>query len=201
MTPGQARAVRQLEDVAAIPGDVLKLLAVTHVGEGFQRWLRVEIEVPCWHYPRTPDGIAFNPRERLLIYVPPGFPFDKPCVVAPHERWAGCPHVMRDQTLCLYQAPASEWDPSDGMFGFLDRLDQWLAAAALGQLDPMDAPLHPPLAYMIAGTTAPSVIVRADAPTVGDAPWLGFAVIEPRGDRRLELTGWIALTLDPVPTN
>jgi predicted acylesterase/phospholipase RssA/proteasome lid subunit RPN8/RPN11 len=200
MISGQTLALRQLEDVAAISGDALKLLAVTHVGEGAAAWLCAEVDVPCGHYPRAPDGIAFEPRERLLIYIPPGFPFDRPHAVAPHQRWAGYPHVMRDQTLCLYQAPANEWDPSDGMFGFLQRLDQWLAAAALGELDPMGAPLHPPLAYTMADSTAPSVIVRADAPEPGTAPWLGFAILERRGNLRLELTDWIALTIDPVPS-
>jgi len=200
MTPGQALALRQLEDVAAVPGEALKLRAVTHVGEHARAWLCAEIDVPCGHYPHASDDIAFEPRERLLIYIPPGFPFEMPYAVAPHRRWAGYPHVMRDQTLCVYQAPATEWDPSDGMFGFLERLDQWLAAAALGELDPIGAPLHPPLAYTMAGSTAPSVIVRADAPETGATPWLGFAVLEAPNDLRRELTGWIALTIDPVPS-
>lgn len=202
MTSGQQAAVRQLEDVAALRGGAFKLLSLIRLGDSPRAWVRAEIDVVCEHYARAPNGVPLEPRERLLLLIPPGFPFAYPYVVAPHRRWAGYPHVMRDQTLCLYQAPASEWDPSDGMFGFLQRLDDWLRLAALDELDPLGAPLHPPLTYMMDGTTAPPIILRADAPAVGDDPWFGFAVLDRMEDaKRLDLTGWIPLTFDGVPTN
>lgn len=200
MTSEHRAAVKQLEDVAALRGGALKLLSVVRLGDGPEAWVQAEIEVACEHYARAPAGIPLEDRERLFILIPPGFPFTTPYVKAPHRRWAGYPHVMRDQMLCLYQAPASEWDPSDGMFGFLERLDEWLRLAALGELDPLGAPLHPPLAQMMAGTTAPSIILRADAPAVGAAPWIGFAVLEGTTER-LDLTGWMAFTLEGIPRN
>lgn len=201
MTSGQRAAIRQLEDVAALRGGAFRLLSVVRGGGAPEPWAQVEIDVACDHYARAPAGIPLEARERLFIFIPPGFPFAIPSVQAPHRRWAGYPHVMRDQTLCLYQAPASEWDPSDGMFGFLARLDDWLRLAALGELDPVGAPLHPPLAYLMEGTTAPSVILRADTPAVGASPWVGYARLEETTGERVDLTEWIRLTIQGVPQN
>ena len=57
-------------------------------------------------------------------------------------------------------APSIEWDPADGMFGLIQRLGEWLRQAALGELDPDDQPLHPPVAYTSA--THGVIVIRAD---------------------------------------
>jgi len=65
-----------------------------------------------------------------------------------------------------------EWNPSDGMAGFVQRLVLWLERAAAGQLDGPGEPLHPPVAYP--SGDAGLVVVHADAPAAeGDMPWLG----------------------------
>jgi len=46
------------------------------------------------------------------------------------------------------------------MFGLIDRLTLWLERAALGELDPDELPLHPPVAY--ASAEAGVIVVRAD---------------------------------------
>lgn len=114
-----------------------------------------------------PDGIEVRPRERFEVVVPPGFPFEAPWVWSVHRRWAGTPHVQWGRHLCLYLAPSVEWNPADGMRGFITRLSEWLERAAAGTLDPDGQPLHPPTVYGKA--EAGRVLV---APDLGDrAPW------------------------------
>src|SRR5947207_2201718 len=115
MTEGQAAALDQVRDIAAA-GPALELLAVREPS-GDRPNLIVEASVPCGHYERRPIGLPLRSRERLLIFIPPGFPFDIPTVETPHTRFAGFPHVQWGRHLCLYQAPASEWSASDGMYG------------------------------------------------------------------------------------
>lgn len=91
--------------------------------------------------------------------------------------------------LCLFLAPQVEWDPSDGMYGLVDRLVEWLRRAAVNDLDPLAAPMHPPYAPLGSAVTA---VVRENAPHVGNAPWFGFAPIEDRTDTRVDLRGWLA---------
>ncbi|WDV56660.1 hypothetical protein PV963_43325 [Streptomyces coeruleorubidus] len=44
----------------------------------------------------------------------------------------------------MYRSPATEWDPADGMYGFITRVWDWFQAAAAGELDTPGEPLHPP---------------------------------------------------------
>jgi hypothetical protein len=74
------------------------------------------------------------------------------------------------------------------MSGFLERLKLWLTRAAVGELDPAGAPLHPPAAY--ASGAAPRLVVRASAPEVADEPWIGLAQLRRLGPHRLDLVGW-----------
>ena len=64
-----------------------------------------------------------------------------------HKRYADFPHVQWGDSICLYQAPEVEWVPGQGMFGFMDRVNEWLRAAAANELDPAGMPLHPPVVY------------------------------------------------------
>jgi hypothetical protein len=144
-TPGQNRAVTELQRIAAaIPGAI--------VLDGFDErdshaWVRLGMD--CRGFPHADGGIRLRQREWFDIRVPPAFPFVHPSVRSRHRRWAGTPHVYWGRYLCLYVAPGVEWDPSDGMYGFVDRLIYWLQRASLNQLDPVGAPMHPPVAYAL----------------------------------------------------
>ncbi len=141
--------------------------------------------------------MPLRPRERLTIGVPGRFPFAIPFVRTPHTRWAGTPHVQWGRQLCLYISPSAEWNPSDGMAGFIERLMLWLERAAAGELDAPGEPLHPPVAYP--SGEAGLVVARADAPRAeGGVPWLGAAVLRRIGDRRADLVGWRGLD-EPWP--
>ena len=182
LTIGQQQALSQIEDLSSRRGGP-EILSQANRGD----WLVIEVSIPTAGIHVT-SGIPLRGRERLFIDIPPNFPFDYPRVKTAHTRWAGQPHVQWTSTLCLYQAPDTEWDPREGIYGFFDRLVLWLESAAAGTLDPDDAPLHPPVAYQSAGT--PLVIPRHDTPVVSVAPWIGFVETDWRHPGRAELGTW-----------
>ncbi len=190
-TPGQSRAVAELQRMAAaVPGAIV--LDGVDERDG-QVWVRLGID--CRGFPHADGGIRLRQREWFDIRVPPGFPFVAPSVWSRHRRWAGTPHVQWGRYLCLYVAPGVEWDPSDGMFGLVDRLIYWLKRASLNQLDPVGAPLHPPVAYAVRGT--PLFVVRADTPPFTGTWWLGFAEITQPTAHRHDIVGWHPITENP----
>ncbi len=97
--------------------------------------------------------------------------------------------------ICLYQAPETEWQPADGMFGFLTRVDVWLRAAAAGELDPIGLPLHPPTAYT---TSTLKVVPRQNTPVPTPPFWAGYAQITKESESLIELGSWIENS-GPVP--
>jgi integrative and conjugative element protein (TIGR02256 family) len=105
-----------------------------------------------------------------------------------HARYAGQPHVQWGSHACLYQAPETEWQPDDGMFGFMRRVFDWLGAAASGELDPAGLPLHPPAVYASASVL---VVPRVDTPDVPWPWWAGYVRISREEDRWIELGEWI----------
>jgi predicted acylesterase/phospholipase RssA/proteasome lid subunit RPN8/RPN11 len=187
LTSGQRQGLRQLQAVAAARPGALEVIRVVEPTDK-ARDLALDVSIDCQGFERREAGLALRGRERLSILVPPGFPFAKPEIAAPHLRWAGTAHVQWGRHICLYQAPTVEWIPADGMYGFFDRIELWLRQASLAQLDPAGAPLHPPVAYSSAG--APLIIPRQDTPPVADEPWLGWVATEAHGESRIDLQGW-----------
>ena len=178
MTAGQELALRQLSEIAElepafIVGDVRE--------DG--PLLLVDISLATGPIARG-EGLKLHARESFRLVIDRGFPYHAPSVWARHRRWAGTPHVHWGSLLCLYAAPAVEWNPSDGMFGFLDRLWQWLESAAAGELDPEAAPLHPPVTYDV-DSDMPQIVMRANAPVAAGGIFAGAAVL----DRPAELRG------------
>ena len=144
-----------------------------------------EISVRFDGLERTEDGLHVRAREAFWVIVPPTFPFDYPLVETPHVRFSGFGHVQWRRQLCLYGSSA-DWSPESGMYGFIKRLDAWIRDAAMNNLDPNDAPLHPPVAY-------PDVnrlfVPRADTPLAVGSPWFGLAELRKR-NHRTEIVGW-----------
>lgn len=185
MTPDQELALRQLRDIA----DVDPAFVVGGVAEDGS-FVIVDVSLPTGAIARGP-GLCLRARESFRILVGTNFPYEPPSVVVRHRRWAGTPHVHWGSLLCLYVAPAVEWNPADGMFGFVDRLWQWLESAAAGELDPQAAPLHPPVTYDV-DRDMPQIIVRANAPVVAGEIFAGAAIFdraaEPKG--RTDVVGF-----------
>lgn len=202
---GQRLAFDQLRDLEEASGGAIQLLRTPDVTDGV--W-RPTLSLDCSGVERAPGGIRIRARERFALTIDAEFPFSIPSVNVTHDRWAGVPHVQWRRHLCLFGAPSIEWDPSDGMNLLIDRLTRWLEAAAKGELDPDDQPLHPPVAYAIDPGV---VVVRADvgalAPPVtgdrrdltqgkqsaGDAR-LAVGVAKARRGDRLDIVEWMTLS-------
>jgi integrative and conjugative element protein (TIGR02256 family) len=151
------------------------------------RSLIVDVSISTRGIEHAPGGIRLHGRERFQLFIPEGFPFKAPDAVSTHRRWAGAPHVQFARHICLYQA-TSEWDPGLGMYGYIRRLHEWLTRGAANELDPIDAPLHPPAVYTSVGNTR--FIASADTPVTAGDTWVGYATLADLGVRRLEITGW-----------
>ena len=193
MTEGQALALEQIREVEALGKGSLEILSSAERNAV----LFLDCSISTHSLPRVPEGLPLRNRERVTISIPAAFPFRPPDVDVCHRRFAGFPHVQWKYHLCLYQAPNTEWDASDGMFGFLTRLHEWLRQAAVNQLDPVGAPLHPPVAYSSGGRM---VIPKLNAPAMGDRPWYGLARLRSVSDRRTEVTGWSEIVEPPPPS-
>ncbi len=151
---------------------------------------------------RGPKGIEVQQRERFMVIIDSGFPFVPPSVYAAHTRWARTPHVQWGRSLCLYAATSVEWNPSDGMRGFIDRLSEWLDRAAAGTLDPDGQPLHPPA--VASSSKHGTMLIHPD---LGDrVPWatdgtgsrtdtlIAWCSAEPK-TRRVDVLEWVSLAI------
>ena len=187
-SPGQELALRQLSSMQLASPHGLEVLSVEDpTDETPSLW--VEISLDCAGIKHESGGIGVRERERFLLAVDAGFPYEVPSVLVRHGRWAGSPHVQWRVSICLYAAPAIEWNPSGGMYDLIERLIDWLERAALGTLDPEGAPLHPPVAYTTTGT--PLIIPRADTPSVSGDAWLGYATVDRPHEHRYDIDGWV----------
>jgi integrative and conjugative element protein (TIGR02256 family) len=168
MSRGQEQALAQLREIAGT-SDAVQLLAGPSSADA-GGWLVVRISLDCAGTPRAPSGLKLRSRERFAVLIPRNFPFEVPTVQVPHLRWAGTPHVQWGFQLCLYAAPSVEWVPADGMYGLIERLTLWLERASLGELDPDDQPLHPPVAYVshASGVVVVHADIGAEAPSARD---------------------------------
>jgi len=196
MTEGQQIAVEQMEDIARSSEGLLEILSYDEK----EQWLCVTVSLDCSEYNVTPNGLPIHPRERFLIAIQPDFPFSVPVICTSHKQWMGAPHVQWGDQLCLYQSPATEWDSNDGMFGFFQRLENWLQHAALGELNPTGQPLHPPVTY---GTNAKDIVIpQVDTPMLEDnRPWIGFARLDIRSEWRADIIEWNHALADNAPAN
>ena len=182
MPDGYERATEQLTEIAdASEGTVQLHRAVPP--DGAHGFFYISIRFDGLR--RTDSGLRIRAREQFVVAVPPTFPYHHPIVWTPHRRFAGFAHVQWLRHLCLY-ASSADWRPEDGMYGFISRLDAWIRDAAIDNLDPDDAPLHPPMAYP---TVDRLVVPHADTPPVAGSPWLGFAKLRER-HHRTEIVGW-----------
>lgn len=188
---GQTLALHQLADIAAASNGALEVLGEPEKLEKSDT-VRVFISLSTNDYPRDPSGLKLRDREKLEVYIHPDFPFDMPSLWFAHKRHIGAPHVQWGSYACLYQSSETEWVAADGLYGFFNRIDVWMRAAALGQLDPEDAPLHPP-----ANSTSSSTqfVINENAPSLsnGDTFWVGRSELNVAHEGQYHLDGWTSL--------
>jgi len=185
---GQQLALDQLYDIADASDGAIEIVETEPPSsEGGSLLLRLSVDTSDYEFQN--GGFRFRQREPLLLYVPHGFPIQSPSTNFAHTRFLGHAHVQWGNHLCLYQAPDVEWSASDGMFGFIKRLDKWLRDAARSQLDPHDAPLHPPIVYPSSDT---KFAVEIDAPELeeGSPFWVGAAKLSDRNKYCFDISEW-----------
>ncbi|MET4114782.1 proteasome lid subunit RPN8/RPN11 [Bradyrhizobium sp. JR1.5] len=184
---GQAWALEQLADIVQASSGLLEVIEIvepTAQGEA----VSISLSVDCLGYPRKQGGIPLKARERLLLKLPANFPLELPRLHFAHTRYRDFSHVQWGSYICLYQATDSEWQPEDGLFGFMQRVDDWLRAAAANELDPAGMPLHPPVTYTV---SALKVVPTQNAPVPDPTFWAGYAKITRENENRIELGQWI----------
>ena len=183
MSAAGEHALAELRSLA--DGDWMRIEGDPRGGRGATVEVDVSIGTPPPLHPS--DAWDVRAREDFTLIVPPDYPFAAPHVVARHLRWAGAPHVQWGRAICLY-ATTDDWNPQDGLRGFLERLERWLGQAAEDAFDDVpDAPEHPPITY----TSDPLIVtVRENAPPLGESPWIGWAVMQMTEPRSAAITGW-----------
>ena len=187
-TLGQRRALRELEAVAHADSSALAILeSPDDIETGPSECLIVPVRISTAGLRHFPGGLPLSDTEDLEIRIPPNFPIEPPLLFATDFRLAGYPHVT-GRVLCLYIDPDRQWSPADGMFGFVQRMSEWFAAAAAGVLDPDGGPIHPPVALGI-GYSDTQLVIRSEIPE-GQNKRLLWAELDFPGGRRVELVSF-----------
>ena len=193
LTTGQKLALDQLCEIASYSAGELQIAQITEPEEeGASACVILSVRTRAF---RMPAGLKFRDRETFRLIIHPNFPFRIPELEFTHRRFVGEPHVQWGRHICLYISYDTEWSPSDGMFGFVQRFSSWLEAAGNGELDPEDAPLHPPTAYVGSKT---HFVFQDNAPEFdnGAKLWLGRAALKQSKEWRFDVVDWRPLQED-----
>jgi len=185
MNNNQKLAIEQLEKISKESENKLDIIDY----EEKDNILYLNISILCKSFKSVVGGLKYHQRETFLFIVTKDFPFEHPHIITTHNRFSGFPHVQWGRSLCLYLSPSTDWDPNDGMFGFTEQLYRWLEAAALNNLDPNDAPLHPPVAYK-SDKSLQILIPTVDTPVITEPIWYGFAKLENYNDKSIIIREW-----------
>ena len=188
LSEGQTTALKQLERIASIHESALRIDNIEKENnESKDSVLCVDVSLDCRHYKKEEGGLKLNSRESVRLWIYSDFPYHVPAVTTAHSRFLGFNHVQWGAQLCLYQSTDTQWNPSQGMFGFIKQLDQWFEKSAVNQLDHPEGPLHPPIAYPVSNTV---ICFREDTPTREQWPWFGAAVINEKKPGYYEVESW-----------
>ena len=187
LTEGQKTACNQLQRIADTNQSPLCITGIEE-GEKPGDYLSIYIIIDCTHYECVKSGLPLHSSEGVTLLVPADFPFNPPKVRTTHYRFHGFPHVQWGCELCLYVSPDTQWNPSQGMLGFIRQLDEWFRRGACNELDHPEGPLHPPVAYTVAPV---SICVNADTPDSTQWPWFGAAILNQPKPGLFNVDAWL----------
>jgi len=185
---GQDKSLAQLQRVESASQGAVKIKKIFEPTEQNKNMF-VRFEINCSNIRKTDDGLPLRNREVFVLNIPSDFPYSYPRVYVEHERFSGFSHVQWVRHLCLYLSPETEWNISDGIYGFLERLHQWLVQGAINTHEIEGQPIHPPAMRSI-NYKLPSIIIRENTPEFKQKSWLGFAVLDDIHEQRVDLIGW-----------
>ncbi|MEV5846174.1 ThiF family adenylyltransferase [Streptomyces sp. NPDC051985] len=143
-------------------------------------------------------GLPLRETEEFVLGLPP-IELVPPHVLTPHARFAGTPHVLEGQRLCIFLDAGREWNPEGGIPAVLNRLWQWLTDAAANRFDAATALYHAVGGILHRTVGTPTVVAREPVEhRTAHTGWLTF-----RHDHRLDLsahrTGEHSLRLPVIP--
>lgn len=189
LSPGQSEALRELREIVRINGGRIRVENVRDPQQ--DGWpLEVDIAIDCRGETTANSSVCLENWEPVTVLVPRRFPFEHPYVTVPHRRFAGLPHVMWADGICLYLA-ANDWDPARRMHGFVAQLLTWFEAVARGTITGPEIPWHAPLTRQ---RTGEYLMVRTDLPdSLENDPgiWLALALVEWVGGRLYDIRHWL----------
>ena len=186
MTEGQQVALEQLQRIANVNQSAIQIVGFDEPNIN-NNSLRIDIKIDCTRYERTDSGLPLHDFEGVTLSISTDFPFKPPSVNTIHSRFLGFPHIQWRHHLCLYQSTDTQWNPSKGMFGFMEQLDEWFKRGSRGELDAPEGPLHPPVTYP---QTSVSICVNANTPSNSTWPWFGVAILDYQKPNLLEVNEW-----------
>jgi hypothetical protein len=189
LTAGQQQAWRELHAISRATSGGVTVGPNEHIVSDH---LVLTLVVDCTGTPHIPGkGIELGQRQTFTVAVPPDFPFSHPVVHSAREEFAGQPHVMWLNTICLYASP-NDWEPARGMWDVVHRLLTWLARISQGTLVGPELALHPPTVAEY--SSLDPVVVRPDLPPTYERDqrlWTCWAMVTPTGFGHHELTKWL----------
>jgi hypothetical protein len=124
----------------------------------------VRIKLDTSGIPMGAGGLELSDAEEFIVRIP-SWPFAPPRVDVDHLRFLGYPHVLQGKRLCIYLDPSREWQPAEGIAGFLNRLWDWLKDAAGGVFDAATAMYHAVGGVLHQTAGAPTLVVREEGPS------------------------------------
>lgn len=187
LSRGHSLALKQIREICSSSFGALTIADIVYP-ESPEGFLKIIFTYDCSNLEKKTGGLPLRHRESFILRILNSFPYDWPTILSTHSRFAGFPHVQWGSQLCLYQS-GNEWDSNDGFYGFFERLKWWLEQGAKGELDPIGAPLHPPVTYSFS-SALPGVIPLANTPIVTDSPWIGFGELDFPYDHFCEIKYW-----------
>ena len=180
-----------LGDLKAIQQTSESSIEFVNQGLGAEGALVVEISIDCRALEHKSPGLRLRDRERFTLVIGAEFPLEPPVAFAPDHRFAFHDHVYwagdLGVFLCIYYSTEQQWQPAQGMAGFLWRLLRWLELASVGELDAPGQPRHPPLAGGVEADTF--FVAQKDCP-VFKYWWHGYAVLKKSSSRRYDVIEW-----------
>jgi proteasome lid subunit RPN8/RPN11 len=196
-TPGQTQAISELHGLQRLTDGGIKIAKV-HDRDGEDGNLRVDLLVDCVVPPDWRPLRPLQPVEPVYLEVPPAYPLHQPYAYTDDHRFAGLPHVVWGNNICLHLS-GNDWDPGRGMAGLVQRLLDWFRQVADGTITAPDLVQEPPLTDTSRAQAL--LLVRPDLPPdleSDDRPWAAWAVVEAVGDAKYEVREWLTDD-DPTP--
>ena len=192
LAEAQRSAVEEVKRLADSSNQIR--VAAVHEGRGFAA---LTIEIDTSEFARRAGGLQAQSRERVTVLVASNYPETPPLAAVEHMRWAGFPHVLQGNRLCIYLDPRAEWDPTRGMYGFLQRLWEWFEDAIGGRFDAATALYHPVGGVLHRTKGAPTVVVTCSMPrNTSNDEVVRRIWLRQRTEHRVDIASW---TTPPEP--